>query len=457
MPREAAPNNSTQQQQSKSLPFGGKANEWTTSSNAPLELSNSEARTPAARLRREMSQKIAQQDAPGKQGARSHLGTVCLALASTNAFASTAAPPEPRTQAEICLDLRKAMRRRGVEGLKAIARSFKLVDTNKDGTLERGEFVRFAQRCGLGLDDDEAEALHAYFDHDGSGRMDYEEFLQVVRGPMPATRRKLVVDAFNALDALGKNDGVLTVDDFEPHYDTTKHPDVLAGKRTRGEVLRSFLDNFDGARAHARDGTVTSEEWIQYYEQLSNGIDCDDFFGEMMLRAWPYLGLSYTSRHEVDALEKLVRKAVWQKGSLKQGSSGGARNCDFQPLRDAFARLDTDRNGSLSFAEFARIMEIFGFDPEATSPFSGRPLGDGLRSLFDRYDYDCSGVLSCEEFVAGLVGNLSAEERLLAGGGGRTGGRPAAEGGAGSLRGMSAGSCAMSNSSDAMKSLMGGY
>ena len=281
-------------------------------------------------------------------------------------------------------ELRKALRRRGAEGMRTITRSFKLADSNKDGSVELAEFLVLAERCRLGLSDAEAASLHGHFDKDGSGKIDSEEFLDAVRGPMPTVRRKLVIEAFNALDALGKKDGVLTVDDLAPHYNTERHPDVIGGKKTRGEVLRAFLDNFDGGVNNARDGTVSSEEWLAYYQHISNGIDCDDFFGDMVLRSWPELKLSYTPRAELDALEKLIRSTVWQKGSLKQGSSGGARGDDFQPLRAAFSRSDADGSGTLGFDEFTKAMELFGFVKDAKSPLSGKLLGVALRALFDR-------------------------------------------------------------------------
>jgi hypothetical protein len=57
--------------------------------------------------------------------------------------------------------------------------------------------------------------------------------------------------AFSRIDASG--DGILTVADLAGRYDTSHHPDVIAGKKTSDQVLREFLDTFEVGN---HDGTV---------------------------------------------------------------------------------------------------------------------------------------------------------------------------------------------------------
>jgi calcyphosin len=59
------------------------------------------------------------------------------------------------------------------------------------------------------------------------------------------------VQAFNVIDKDGS--GVLDLSDIMAAYDASKHPEVIAGKKTKNEVFREFLDNFDGGE---KDGTV---------------------------------------------------------------------------------------------------------------------------------------------------------------------------------------------------------
>ena len=47
------------------------------------------------------------------------------------------------------------------------------------------------------------------------------------------------------------------------------------------QVLQEFLDGFEGGKGN-HDGTVTIDEWINYYEDISSSIDEDDYFGAML-------------------------------------------------------------------------------------------------------------------------------------------------------------------------------
>jgi hypothetical protein len=60
---------------------------------------------------------------------------------------------------------------------------------------------------------------------------------------MTNRRKQLVALAFNKLDKDGS--GTLEPDDIISTYDASKHPDVMAGKRTTADVLAEFLETFE--------------------------------------------------------------------------------------------------------------------------------------------------------------------------------------------------------------------
>ena len=177
-------------------------------------------------------------------------------------------------------DLRVALKRRtadseGVSGIQGLARNFRMCDANRNGILDLEEFAKCVAMCKLGLAPATVAKLFAHFDRDHSGSIDYNEFLSAVRGPLPPARRKLVLQAFHALDAQGDGNGVITVEDIAPYYDASKHPDVVSGRMGKSTALMKFLDGFEGS-------VVTVQEWFSYYEDLSASIDSDDYFGQMM-------------------------------------------------------------------------------------------------------------------------------------------------------------------------------
>lgn len=82
--------------------------------------------------------------------------------------------------------------------------------------------------------------------------------------------------------------GELDVQDVLSAYDASKHPDVMAGKRSAGEVLRDFLDTFDVGGE--KDGKVSTQEFENYYSNISASIDDDDYFELMIRNAWHISG-----------------------------------------------------------------------------------------------------------------------------------------------------------------------
>jgi len=294
----------------------------------------------------------------------------------------------------------------GVSGIRGLARNFRLCDKNRNGTLDLDEFARCVSMCKLGLSPDQVTKLFNYFDHDSSGAIDYNEFLRAARGPLPAARRKLVLQAFRALDAQGDGNGVLTVEDIEPYYDASRHPDVVAGRLDKGSALRHFLDGFEGVMGD-RDGVITVQEWLEHYEDISASIDSDDYFAAMMAKTWGHLkapgpkGKPAVSPHvptkDVDALEMILYNATYRR-------KGGSNHAQERLLNDTFKIFDADGSNSIDKLEFLKAMERFGLPVRGKGrPGIGGLTEDVVLALFDRYDTDQSGTLSFREFSTAFL------------------------------------------------------
>ena len=230
-------------------------------------------------------------------------------------------------------------------------------------------------------------------------------------GKMNEPRRKLCIKCFS-LGQCGDGSGFLTIEDIAPYYNAADHPDVKEEKKTEEEVLKEFLDGFEGGNGD-RNGSVTIDEWISYYEDISTSIDEDDLFGTMLASTWSSLttknpegetvpAIQYVSESDMNVLESILRKNIYQK------SSGVSED---KTLKKAFKQFDTDGSGEVSFREFLLAMERFGLS--VTKP--GDRGGGGvppevMRGLFDRYNADQSEAISYSEFSAGLYGVASKDD-----------------------------------------------
>lgn len=106
-----------------------------------------------------------------------------------------------------------------------------------------------------------------------------------MQGELNERRTQLVLLAFKMLDTDGNN--VIELNDLRGKYTAGEHPDVLSGRKTTDDVLREFLDTFDGGE---KDGKVHPNEFLRYYANISASIDDDDYFELMIRNAWHISG-----------------------------------------------------------------------------------------------------------------------------------------------------------------------
>lgn len=61
------------------------------------------------------------------------------------------------------------------------ARTFKIMDDDNSRSLDLKEFLKGLNDYGIPIDKDEATAVFQHFDRDGSGAIDFDEFLIALR------------------------------------------------------------------------------------------------------------------------------------------------------------------------------------------------------------------------------------------------------------------------------------
>lgn len=171
----------------------------------------------------------------------------------------------------------------GCGAIKTIGRKFRIMDDNRDRKLSVDEFIVGCRECRIAkMTSEELNEVFRRFDKDGTGTLDFEEFLLALRPKMNEFRRKLVKKAFAKMDKTG--DGIITADDLVGTYDVRSHPRYQNGELTKKQVYQEFLDNF--VVGDNDDGVITMAEWIDYYSGVSASIDEDVYFGLVMYNSW---------------------------------------------------------------------------------------------------------------------------------------------------------------------------
>eukprot|EP00945_MAST-04E_sp_MAST-4E-sp1_P000695 g695.t1 len=175
--------------------------------------------------------------------------------------------------------------RGGTTGIHGVSRIMKVMDDSGDRKLSKEELKYGLKDFKVNLADDDIDTLFAYFDTDGNGSIDFDEFLLGLAGPLNERREKLVLKAFDVMDKTG--DGVITIDDLAGVYDVSLLPDVVSGKISEADALKHLLDAFDSAN---KDGIVTKDEFKTYYRNIGAAIESDDYFELMIRNAWHISG-----------------------------------------------------------------------------------------------------------------------------------------------------------------------
>ncbi|EUB62313.1 Calcyphosin-like protein [Echinococcus granulosus] len=175
---------------------------------------------------------------------------------------------------------------RGASGINGIGRQFRIIDDDNNKLISKEEFVKVCHDFRVGLTNDETDGLFAEIDRDGSGSINFDEFLEALRvqcgfylifqPPMSENRKKIIELVFNKMDKTG--DGA---DDLRGVYNVRSHPKYLNGELSEKDVLNEYLKTFESRGE--KDGKVTWQEFLNYYSAVSSSID-DDVYFDLMLR-----------------------------------------------------------------------------------------------------------------------------------------------------------------------------
>ena len=173
------------------------------------------------------------------------------------------------------------LKSRGAMAIRGIGRVFRILDDNRNRQVDLNELMWGLKDFGIHLQEGEAKALLAKFDRDGSGSVNFDEFIRTLRGDLSERRVACIKLAYNKLDVNG--DGQVTLDDVAKLYDVSLHPDVMEKRKTPEQAYKEFMSLWD---TQVADGIVTFDEFCDYMRDVSCSIDTDDYFEAMMKSAW---------------------------------------------------------------------------------------------------------------------------------------------------------------------------
>lgn len=195
---------------------------------------------------------------------------------------------------DLLAHLRTNLVQRGPRGLMSIKRTFMLLDENSDKRISFHEFEKMFKRYRFILSQVEINNLFNYFDKDGSGYIDYGEFVNGIVGDLNEFRKDVLKQVFEKLDR--EETGFITVGQMRDSYNPKEHPLVRQGKRTEDEILGDFIDILEyhfsllneknDENVDVNDIKIDFEDFCDFYKTISICIEEDKYFEVMVLSEW---------------------------------------------------------------------------------------------------------------------------------------------------------------------------
>lgn len=220
-----------------------------------------------------------------RRGQRSGLSADQMTRGEFQATMHATWKPAKPQEGELLANLRQRLGTLGVSGIAAVTRRLRALDRSSTKLLSCDDFTTVALEHGVALTPEECRDLFVLFDIDGTGNLDYREFLLVACGTLNERRHEVVQAAFASLDR-GQAGRVWRRDVLDG-FDARAHPDVRAGQRAAEEVMDEFYDFFT---AGGEREPVTLADFQVFYAAISSGIDDDRHFERITLDVWQLPG-----------------------------------------------------------------------------------------------------------------------------------------------------------------------
>ncbi|RHW72216.1 calcium-binding protein [Trypanosoma brucei equiperdum] len=184
-------------------------------------------------------------------------------------------------------------------GIKAMGRHFRKVGSDGRRWMSYEGIVRFVKdsrnfNATLSFSDTQrteedvntvATCIYNAFPQNEEECIDYDFFMDYVRGPMSQERKDAVWNIFRRMDY--DRDGNLNIIDIQACYNTQEHPTCSVDHLFQSDkMLKGFLTIWD---ENERCGLVPYAEFLDYYNGVSAVLEDDKVFFDVLNNQWKLL------------------------------------------------------------------------------------------------------------------------------------------------------------------------
>ena len=190
---------------------------------------------------------------------------------------------------EMIFNIRNRLAQRGIGNFIKMEGRFRELDENNEQELDLKLFNQICHEFDFGITDEEIEELFLSFDKEETGKINYDDFIRILRGELNEKRKELVQNVFKHLDI--DNKGFLTINELLNIYNPKHSLECVEQNKSEEEAFGIFEESLKGNHKYLNGDEgdtkpVDGDEFEDFYESISMMIPSDEVFRDIILRTW---------------------------------------------------------------------------------------------------------------------------------------------------------------------------
>ena len=216
----------------------------------------------------------------------------------------------------LIMRLRSLLSKRGLTNMISIETGFRNIDTQNAQELDFSTFKTVCDEFDFQLTEEEIKELFLAFTKEETTKVNYDEFIRILRGELPPNRKELVEQVYKSINEENKEG--LNIEEVFGFYNPKGSYEFLYLKDTEENAKKIFENTFNENHIYlngekGKDKLVDLDEFIDYYESVSLMIQDDDIFREVILKSWNL----FDENAEIQEKEKKEQKEELKKEEEK--------------------------------------------------------------------------------------------------------------------------------------------
>ena len=284
----------------------------------------------------------------------------------------------------------------GINIIFEIEKSLNKLDVDNSGRIDIDEFNRICSEHCINLIPDEIKTLFSCFDPSRTGRIFYQDILNLIYGQLNDFRENLVDELYNNLE---KNN--------ISNIDIKTVLSSFVKNNIKKETLEELKDNFISHHEFYGKGRtdVTYDEFINFFEILSLNYPTDNDFENFIKNSFnPNLEENIEEEPKEEIKVEEIKKEPTVLESIdklrnnisKQGAKGVIN------LLKNFKNVDIAGSNGVDLDEFITVIQNIQKEKNSEEQNIDELSVKEIHNIFKMYDTDNKGIMEYKKFLSDL-------------------------------------------------------